>query len=240
MTVQPVKRQKLTESVAEELLSLIVRGGFPPGHRLPAERVLAEQMGVSRASVRDAVARLEALGHVGVRQGDGIYVLAPSAATLSQPFRGLLTRLPQTARDLLEFRRMLEPEVAALAAQRVTDTQEDDLWISVDAQVGAARRGIKLVAEDLHFHALIARIAGNGVVTLVLDTLQELLHDLRQRDLPGDLPDLTIRDHRAVVQAIASRDPVAAHAAMAAHLDTVIQTASAALSFSPDGGSAHD
>lgn len=227
MTAQPVKRQKLTESVAGELLSLIVRGDFPPGHRLPAERALAEQLGVSRASLRDAVARLEVLGHLGVRQGDGIYVQEPSAATLSQPFRGLLTRRPQSAHDLLEFRRMLEPQVAALAAARVTAEQETELWAALGAQVAAARRGVKLVQEDLHFHALIARIAGNGVVTLTLETLQELLHDLRERALPGDLPDVTIDDHRAVAQAIADRDPPGAQRAMAAHLDAVIRSAAA-------------
>ena len=70
MTVQPIKRQKLTDSVVEELMSLIVRGDMQAGQRLPPERRLAEQMGVSRASLRDALARLEVLGHVGVRQGD--------------------------------------------------------------------------------------------------------------------------------------------------------------------------
>lgn len=239
MTVQPVKRQKLTESVAEELLSLIVRGGFQAGQRLPAERVLAEQMGVSRASLRDAVARLEVLGHVGVRHGDGIYVQAPSAATLCQPFVGLLTRVPQTTRDLLEFRRMLEPEVAALAAQRVTATQEAELWACLEAQSAAAARGIKLVQEDLAFHTLIAGIAGNGVVTLVLGTLQELLHDLRERTLPGDLPAVTIADHRAIVQAIADRDPRRAQRAMATHLETVILNATDPHTAAA-GGSDHD
>lgn len=92
MPVEPVKRQKLTASVAEELLSLMRRRAFRDGTRLPPERLLAEQMGVSRSSVRDAVARLEALGHLEVRHGDGTYVREPSAANLSQPFQGILVR----------------------------------------------------------------------------------------------------------------------------------------------------
>lgn len=238
MTVQPIRRQKLTDSVVAELMSLIVRGDIQVGQRLPTERQLAEQMKVSRASVRGALARLEALGHVGVRQGDGIYVQEPSAAALSRPFQGLLTRLPQRARDLLDFRRMLEPEVAALAAQHATPEQVAALWASIERQTVAAQRQLKLTQEDLLFHALIAQMAGNGVVMLVLETLQELLHDLRDRALPGEYPETTIQDHEAVAQAIADGHPGRAHEAMSLHLDHVIRHASD-IHLIPEGGTAH-
>lgn len=226
MTAQPVKRQKLSASVTEELMALIARADLRPGQRLPPERQLAEQMGVSRASVRDAVARLEVLGHLGVRQGDGIYVQEPTPAHLTQPFQGILARLPQTAADLLEFRRMVEPEVAALAAQCATDKQIAALRESLERQREQAARGIKLGCEDLLFHGLIAQMAGNGVVMLVLDTLRGLLSDLREQALAGDLPQMTLHAHGAVVQAIAGRDPEAARQAMLAHLDNVVRTAS--------------
>lgn len=238
MTVQPIKRQKLTDSVVEELMSLIVRGDMQAGQRLPPERQLAEQMGVSRASVRGALARLEALGHVGVRQGDGIYVQEPSAANLSRPFQGILTRLPQQARDLLEFRRMLEPEVAALAARHATPGQLAELWAGIEQQKAAARQQLKLTREDLQFHALIAQMAGNGVVMLVLETLQELLHDLRDRALVGQYPETTIQDHGTIARAIAASDPTAAHQAMRLHLDHVIHHASD-IHLIPEGGTAH-
>lgn len=238
MTVQPIRRQKLTDSVVAELMALIVRGNIQVGQRLPPERQLAEQMKVSRASVRDAVARLEALGHVGVRQGDGIYVQEPSATTLSRPFQGILARLPQQARDLLDFRRMLEPEVAALAAQHATPEQVAALWASLERQTVAAQRQLKLTQEDLLFHALIAQMAGNGVVMLVLETLQELLHDLRDRALVGQYPETTIQDHRAIAQAIAAGNPTTAHQAMSLHLDHVIRHASD-IHLIPEGGTAH-
>lgn len=235
MTAQPVKRQKLTESVVEELLALITRGGFQPGQRLPPERQLAEQMGVSRASVRDALARLEVLGHVGVRQGNGIYVQEPSAQQLSAPFQGILTRLPQKTRDLLEFRHLLEPQVAALAAQRATPEQLAELQASLERQQDSAAQRRSMLHDDLHFHTLIAQMAGNGVVVLVLDTLQSLLQDLRLRDLLPHYPHSTLQDHQAIVQAIVSRSPEAARAAMTAHLDSVIRNANEALN-QPIGG----
>lgn len=225
MTALPVKRQKLTESVAEELRSLISREQFAPGHRLPPERLLAQQMGVSRSSVRDAVARLEVLGHLDVRQGDGIYVCQPSALHLSLPFQGLLTRLPQSARDLLAFRQLIEPEVAALAAQRADTAQIGALLANLEQQQSAAQRGSKLTDEDSQFHTLVAQMAGNEVVVLVLDTLQQLLHTLRDRVLTGDQPSRTVEQHRAVAQAIADRSPERARQAMARHLDSVTLSA---------------
>ncbi len=229
LSVSPIKRRKLTDSVVSELLSLIVRGGFQPGQRLPPERQLAEDMGVSRSSLRDAVARLEVLGHLGVRQGDGIFVRQPSAANLCLPFTGLLTRLPQSARDLLEFRQMIEPGVAALAAERATPAGIERLFACLEQQRRTAEQGIKLTEGDLQFHALISQMAGNEVVTLMLGTLQHLLQSLRDRDLPGDQPHLTIDQHTEIAQAIASGSSHEAREAMARHLDTVIRTASEAL-----------
>lgn len=229
MTAQPVKRQKLTESVTEELLALIRRGGLEAGQRLAGERQLAEQMGVSRASVRDAIARLEVLGHLEVRHGDGLYVREPSAATLTQPFQGILTRLPQNTHDLLEFRRMLEPEVAALAAERATEEQLAQLRACIAQQMESVAQQRILLNEDLQFHALIAQMAGNQVVVLVLDTLQHLLRDLRQRDLLPHYPQRTVEHHIAIAQAIAARAPAQAHAAMTTHLNSVVENANEAL-----------
>lgn len=228
MTAYPIKRQKLTASVAEELLALIVRGGFQPGQRLPAERVLSEQIGVSRTSLRDAIARLEVLGHLEARQGNGVYVREPSAAHLTQPFQGMLARTPQSVQDLLEFRRMIEPEVAAHAAARATPEQVTGLLASIEAQQEAARQNVKLSHEDLQFHTLIAQMAGNEVVMGVLDTLRSLLRDLRDQAL-GDQPQLTIQEHAAVAQAIARGSPAAARQAMLRHLISVREHATSSL-----------
>lgn len=221
MTASPVKRQKLTESVTEELLAVIRRSRLRPGERLPGERLLAEQMGVSRASLRDAIARLEVLGHLEARQGDGLYVREPSAANLTQPFQGILSRHPQGVQDLLEFRQMIEPEVAALAALRASDEQIEQLWASLRQQEQTVALGERLAPGDLAFHHLIAQIAGNGVVVLVLETMQHLLQQLREQALRGNKPSATLNEHTAIVQAIAARSPEQARAAMTTHLRQV-------------------
>ncbi|CAM4118470.1 FadR/GntR family transcriptional regulator [Deinococcus marmoris] len=220
MTAQPIKQQKLATSAAEELLALILREGFKAGQRLPPERVLAEQMSISRTSLRDGIARLEVLGHLEARQGNGVFVREPSAAHLTQPFQGMLIRSPQNVAHLLEFRQMMEPEVAAQAAARATPAQIAQLRLCLECQETARSRQIKLSDEDLIFHGLIAQIAGNEVVMLVLDTLRSLMTQLRDQ-VVGDRPELTISEHRAVVEAIASASPQAARQAMLAHLRSV-------------------
>ncbi|MFK7600930.1 FadR/GntR family transcriptional regulator [Deinococcus sp. SM5_A1] len=220
MTAQPIKQQKLAASAAEELLALILRGDFVAGQRLPPERLLAEQMNISRTSLRDGIARLEVLGHLEARQGNGVFVREPSAAHLTQPFQGMLIRSPQKLEHLLEFRQMIEPEVAAQAAARATPTQIAQLHLCLKRQEAACERHIKLSDEDLIFHSLIAQIAGNEVVMLVLETLRSLMVQLRNQ-VVGDRPELTISEHRALVCAIASASPQAARQAMLVHMGSV-------------------
>lgn len=220
MTAQPIRQQKLTASAAEELLALILRGEFATGQRLPPERVLADQMNISRTSLRDAIARLEVLGHLEARQGTGVFVREPSAAHLTQPFQSMLIRSPQKLAHLLEFRQMIEPEVAAQAAARATPTQIAQLQHCLERQEAARARHIKLSDEDLIFHSLIAQIAGNEVVMLVLETLRSLMTQLRNQ-VVGDQPELTISQHHAVVSAIASTSPQAARQAMHIHMKSV-------------------
>ncbi|GGL99211.1 FadR/GntR family transcriptional regulator [Deinococcus aerophilus] len=220
MTAQPIKHQKLAASAADELLALILRGDFTPGQRLPPERVLAEQMNISRTSLRDGIARLEVLGHLEARQGNGVFIREPSAAHLTQSFQGMLIRSPQKLAHVLEFRQMIEPEVAAQAAARATPTQIAQLQHCLDRQEAARARHIKLSDEDMIFHQLIAQIAGNEVVMLVLDTLRALLAQLRNQ-VVGDQPEVTIAEHRRVVNAIASASPQAAREAMLFHMQSV-------------------
>lgn len=224
--IQPVRKPKLSETVAEELLALIRTGSYPAGSRLPPERELSRRFNISRASLRDAVRHLELLGHVEIRQGDGTYVRTPDGETLSLPFRGLLAGRPQAALDLLEFRRMLEPEVAALAAVRVRPEHADAFAESLARQREALSRGERLSKEDLAFHGLISRTAGNLVTLQVLGTLRSLLSDLRTTALPGHLPDLTLAQHERIARAILARDPAGARAAMFEHLNAVVETSS--------------
>ncbi|WP_102126808.1 FadR/GntR family transcriptional regulator [Deinococcus planocerae] len=230
--IQPVRKPKLSETVADELLALIRGGTYPAGSRLPPERELSRRFNISRASLRDAFRHLELLGHVEIRQGDGTYVRTPDGETLSLPFRGLLTGRPQAALDLLEFRRMLEPEVAALAAVRVRPEHAHAFAESLARQREALGRGERLSREDLAFHALISQTAGNLVTLQVLGTLRSLLSELRTSALPGHFPALTLAQHERIARAILAGDPAGARAAMLDHLNAVVETSSLPLPLS--------
>ena len=216
-----VKRTKLADEVVAQLLRMIRERRLVPGDRLPPERQLALTFQVSRASLRDAIRQLELLGYVDVRQGDGTVVRMPDASTLSQPFQGLHSGRPQAAADLIEFRRILEPQVAALAARRCTPAHAAQLDQALTHQRRRVDDGHRLGVEDLEFHQLIAAICGNATVLAVTDTLRSLLHELRTKHLTGDQPRLGLQQHVAIADAIRARDAAAAANAMHAHLDAV-------------------
>lgn len=219
-----VRKVKLSDAVAEKLLVLIRDGTYPHGTRLPAERELSTLFGVSRASLRGAFRQLELLGQVEIRQGDGTYVRSPDAATLALPFRGLLSGSPQAALDLLEFRQLLEPEIAALAAQRATAEHAPLFERSLHQQRRAVAQGLRLSQEDLLFHQLIAQIAGNPIILDVLSTLRSLLSDLRTTALPGHLPEVTLAQHERIARAILAHDAPQARREMREHLAAVLET----------------
>lgn len=139
MTAQPIRQQKLAASAAEELSALILRGEFAAGQQLPPEGVLADQINISRTSLRDTIARPRVLGHPEARQGDGIFVREP-AAHLTQPFQGMLIRSPQNLIYLPEFRQMIGSEVAARAAACAAPAQTAQLRRCFERQEAAGAR----------------------------------------------------------------------------------------------------
>lgn len=224
MTGKPVKHVKIADQVTDELQEWFRSGELTPGMRLPPERQLATRFGVSRTSLRDALRRLELLGYLDARQGDGTYVRVPGAEAVSQPFRNLVSTLPQNAADLLEFRTLLEPEVAALAAAHLTPESRQELTRSLERQQALSDQSPRLIREDALFHDALARAAGNTVVLRVLETLRDLLHDVRTISLPAAGSSRTVSEHGRIVQAVLAQDQNAARQAMREHLEDVAQT----------------
>lgn len=219
-----VKKQKLADIVSNRLLEMFQMGEFEPGQKLPAERDLSLRFGVSRASLRDAIRQLELLGYLEVRQGDGTFVRAPDGQTLTKPFQSLLSSQPHLADDLVEFRFLLEPEVAAFAAKHCTDEDAAQLRGSLAKQHRLVQEGKRLAAEDVRFHHLIARCSRNVTVLHVLDTLQSLLDDLRTKLLTGDQPKLALLQHGNIAEAIIRHDADAARVHMTEHLEAVMNS----------------
>jgi DNA-binding FadR family transcriptional regulator len=219
--LQAVESRRLYRQIADQIAQLIGSGEFLPGSRLPAERELATSLGVSRASVREAIISLEIAGLVEVRVGTGIFVTAPA-------------RQPVAARDvgpgpfeLLQARKLIEGEIAAVAAAKAT---ADDIAAlrkcvaRMEAHVDDF--GVR-EATDRDFHVQIAKATGNGSLELVVEGLWDQRAELwRRTQLHFHTPDLahkTIRDHAAILDAIAARDPEGARAAMHRHLSRVVR-----------------
>ena len=221
---QTIKRQKLADTVTDRLLAMIREGELELGSKLPAERDLAARFGISRASLRDAIRHLELLGYLTVRQGGGTVVRMPDSLTLTQPFQHVLSSHSYLATDLVRFRFLLEPEVAALAAEQCTEENALQLRASLQTQDQLVEERKQLASEDLRFHRIIAQCAGNVTVLHVLDTLQALLHDLRMRLLTGDQPCLTLRQHEDITNAIVDHDAEAAKISMTEHLEAVMNS----------------
>jgi GntR family transcriptional repressor for pyruvate dehydrogenase complex len=219
MPFHSIEPRRLYRQIADQIRGLIKSGEFPTGSRLPPERDLARQLGVSRPSVREALIALEIEGMVEVRIGSGIYVLAGGGTSAAQ--RPDATAGPF---ELLRARYVIESECAALAAKSAKKSQ---LHAIEEALVEMEREAVENkqpLAEDRLFHLRIAEATGNGALVAVVKMLwEERTGPLyKQLEHHYDAPELwqaALAEHRAVVKAIVSRDARAARSAMRRHLN---------------------
>jgi len=227
LKVQP---EKLSSSVVQQIEQLILRGILRPGERLPPERELAERFGVSRPSLRDAIADLAAQGLLVARPGSGVFVADVLGSAFSPALIRLFERHDEAVLDYLSFRRDMEALTAERAARFASDT---DLQV-VDAifrKMEAAhqkRDPADEAALDAQFHMAIIEASHNVIMLHMMRSMFDLLRQgvfynrqvlFRNRATRDQLLD----QHRAMNTALQARDPVAARAAVAAHLDFVEQ-----------------
>ena len=224
MPIEEVLVQRLYQRVAEQIARLIATGEYRPGDRLPPERDLARQLGISRPTVREAMVALELAGLVEVRTGAGIYVHAkPAEARLLPLWFGDSGPGPI---ELIEARRAIEPIIAAAAATRAS---ADDIAAIEETlpDMQQSADSLSFRAADRRFHQRVAQATGNGVFVGMVDSLwSQMFTPLFERlgRRTGLLPERreTARDeHTVIVAAIVARDPDAARRAMDAHLGNV-------------------
>ena len=219
MPLQAVEPRRLYRQIAEQIAQLIASGEFLPGSRLPAERELAASLGVSRASVREAIISLEIGGLVEVRVGTGIFVtrIAGPRQTAGDEGPGPF--------ELLDARKLIEGEIAALAAAHSQPSDIDALRHSVRDMEAAIGDFAQREAIDREFHLRVAKATGNGSLELVVgglwDQRAELWGRMQHHFHTAELAQKTIEDHDAIVGAIAAHDADAARAAMHRHLSRV-------------------
>jgi GntR family transcriptional repressor for pyruvate dehydrogenase complex len=226
---QPIARRRLLDEVTERILAHIRDEGLRPGDRLPSNRALSERFLVATPTLREALRRLEATGAVELRHGSGVYVRADLARMIMvNPNRLRLDR--DAILDLLEARELIEPHIAEAAARNATDEQLDELAASLDAAGAALTEDSALHTANMNFHRTLARLAGNGALAQVLDSLVDL-HDEEQRHilaLYGDR-DHDHQAHRAILAAVRGRHPRKARRLMTEHLRDVREVVTRAL-----------
>lgn len=214
--------RRLYERVSTDIAAKIEAGEYPLGARLPSERQLAQSYDVSRPTVREAIIALEVDGMVEVRKGSGVYVTATQPADVDGPSADV------GPFELLEARRQIEGEVAALAAGRITDEQLGELRALVKAMGDAGADSARAEVADRQFHELIASASLNSAFVAVV----ELLWDMRARSslyrllsnkahIAGVTP--SVAEHEDIVRALEARAPAAARAAMQKHLGRVLE-----------------
>jgi GntR family transcriptional repressor for pyruvate dehydrogenase complex len=217
--------QTLSGTLVETLRTRIVNGDIPPGEKLPSEPRLATEHGVSRTVVREAIARLNLEGLVHTRRGSGSYALTPPAADADGGTRPLARSLEDRL-ALVEYRLALEAEAAALAAARRTPAQLAALADRLDALAASDGHPATAMQHDFAFHRLVAEAAANRFLLEALDRLGPQMiamprgrldrHDGVGHD--GGRFAAVVQEHRAVLAALESQDPLAAAAAMRVHL----------------------
>lgn len=220
MPIQAIDSDRLYRKIARQLSGLIAAGEFKPGQRLPAERELAQQLGVSRPSVREALIALEIEGKVEVRVGSGVFVCQPTPQEAAPESEG------EGPFELIRARMVVEGETAACAAREASPAEVVEMRAALDELKRAQASAQSTEAPDRAFHLAVARATHNGpllaVVQMLWDQGRGAIWKTMERhfETPA-LRAATLKDHRAVLDAIAAGDARAARKAMRAHLERV-------------------
>lgn len=216
----PIPRLTITDQIVERITAFILDERMRPGDKLPSERELMVRLGVGRSSLREAIKTLSAIGVVVVQIGDGMYVGSGQAAVLTKPLSWGLLIGDHTVREVIEARRLVEMELSAFAAARATDEE----LAAISAQIAAMRAGHDdaeaFTQADQAFHLAVATGAHNGVLYHVLETLRHVIRVwMFKTYVSNPIRHDGITEHEAIEAALRARDPEAARAAMAKHLD---------------------
>ncbi|MBC7325755.1 MAG: FadR family transcriptional regulator [Moorella sp. (in: Bacteria)] len=213
--------------MVDEIKRSIFEGRMKPGDRLPAERELAEMLGVSRTSVREALKMLAAEGLVSIRHGQGAFISEQDPDEYLKQFASHLVVNRDTVLHLFEVRKVLEPRAARWVAERGSQADIQELLnmvITTREQLGRLRSGrLSLLAgHDSNFHYRLAQATGNTVLVRLMHSMLDLLADSRSRSLaiPGR-GERSVDEHYEIMQALVDRDAGAAAAAMLRHLENV-------------------
>jgi GntR family transcriptional regulator, transcriptional repressor for pyruvate dehydrogenase complex len=219
--VHPAEAPSTRDRVVEHVRRLIESGGLKPGDRLPSERDLALELGVSRPSVRSGLEALEAMGVVVSRRGAGTFIADGPPTLGTEPLSLLASLHGFTQNEMFEARLVLEVGVAALAAEHTSPEQLATMAEEVTEMFASLEDPTAFLLHDVRFHRAVAAGCGNRVLAALMEMVSAQFYELRKEtiSLARDLRE-SAEMHRRVYRAVRSRDPETARAAMFEHLKT--------------------
>lgn len=218
----PVTRTTLTADISRKLVAHLIRGDWTEGERIPPERELCLQLGVGRASLREALKALEIMGMIEIRLGDGTYVCARSEF-LSRPLLWAITGSAQTdSRELVEARKLIEVEMAGLAAERANPEDLKTITNHFETMKAALKTPKTFQESDVSFHLAIGGAAHNRILLNAFQLIRNLMQQWIGSVLliPGSAS-AALAQHKNILYAITNKDVPAARLAMQEHLDSM-------------------
>ena len=220
-----IRSSRLYEQIVKQIEESVLKGTLKAGDQLPAERELAEQFGVSRTAVREAIKALGEKGLVESYSGRGTFITNGTSQAIRQSL-DLMMRMGQVegSAHLAEVRSILEPEIAALAAERAEAQHLESMREAVNVMDSAMENAEAFIEADLDFHLALAEGAGNPLILSLIDSIVGLLREQRMRIFQADGgPARGQYHHKRILKAVETHDAERARQAMRAHLKQVRQ-----------------
>ncbi len=217
-----VRVSRASQDIVQQIKSKIFAGSLAPGDRLPSEKELGEQFGLSRITVRDALRILESQGLVSIKvgAGGGAFVTDTSAQAANELLTDLLRLQRASTRELVEARLVIETSLVTLASERATDADLAAMQESINtARAGRAAGDPHFTPHSVEFHIALAKAAGNSVLLFAVNSFRTLFYETLEKLLPDDEMALrAIEDHQKVLDAIVAHDAARARQLMHDHL----------------------
>ncbi|SKA06151.1 FadR/GntR family transcriptional regulator [Selenihalanaerobacter shriftii] len=222
---KPIKNKRIYQQIVEQIRELIVDGTLSPGDKLMSERAMAEELNVSRASIREAFSVLEMLGLIESRPGEGTFIKEVKEEKVLEPLALILASDTDNIFELIETRKILEVESASLAAKRANEDDIENIKKALDEMKDAISEGRLGDQADVKFHFAIAKATHNQMFVRIMNTISDLLiqaiGEARKKLFEVENNNETLYEqHQQIHESIVSKNPQQARESMYYHLET--------------------
>ncbi|QZY53744.1 FadR/GntR family transcriptional regulator [Crassaminicella profunda] len=224
----PIKNKKVYQHVIEQIQNMVMEGTLKKGDKLPSERDLVAQLGVSRTSIREALRSLEVIGLIESRQGEGNFISGNIDSSFFEPLSVMFMLNKGNPESILELRMIIEVEAAAIAAKKIKEEDIEEMKNLMD-ELRKAQNEIESAKVDKKLHYKIAQITGNYLIVTLLNAISSLMESFI-KDARGmilreeEKREVLMEQHQKICDALIEKDSKKAILAMKEHLETINET----------------